>query len=141
MLDDLAGLCKDKIENKDQHKERIQKVQSTLDELENVIKQKPQDETKLEEQLENAKALKPSPAAPPPVAPIPSLGATAPTASARIDAKKPTMGSLVDRHCGKEAWIGGKPKFDWTDLEDPSAVDFPQPTQMRSSSAKAQQPT
>ena len=24
----------------------------------------------------------------------------------RIDAKKPKMGGLIDRHCGKEAWVG-----------------------------------
>ena len=47
------------------------------------------------------------------------------------------MGGLADGCCRKGAWVGGKPKFDWTELENPDAVDFPQPTQMRSSSAKA----
>ena len=47
------------------------------------------------------------------------------------------MGGLHDTHCGKEAWTGGKPKPDWSGLDDPDAVDIPRPTQMRSSSSKA----
>ena len=39
--------------------------------------------------------------------------------------------------CGKEAWVGGKPNHDWTGPEAPDAIDFPQPSQMRSSNAKA----
>ena len=38
---------------------------------------------------------------------------------------------------GKEAWVGRKPNHDWTGLEAPNAIDFPQPSQMRSSNAKA----
>ena len=55
----------------------------------------------------------------------------------RIDAKKPTMGGLIEGYYGKEAWVGGKPNSYWTNLENPYAIDFPQPSQMRSSSAKA----
>ena len=49
----------------------------------------------------------------------------------RIDAKKPEMGGLMDRHHRKEAWVGGKPNFQWTGSEAPNTVDFPQPSQMR----------
>ena len=57
--------------------------------------------------------------------------------SAQIDTKKPIMGGLVEGHCGKEAWTGWKPNCLWDRLENPDAVDFLQPTQMQSSSAKA----
>ena len=43
----------------------------------------------------------------------------------------------MNGHCGKEAWVGGKPNHDWTGLEAPDAINFPQPSQMRSSDAKA----
>ena len=55
----------------------------------------------------------------------------------RIEAKKPKMGGLTDRHHGKEAWVSGKPNHPWTGLEAPNAVDFPQPSQMQSSNTKA----
>ena len=38
---------------------------------------------------------------------------------------------------GKEAWVGGKPNHQWTGLETPNVVDFPQPSQMQLSNAKA----
>ena len=98
--------------------------------------------TPLEKQLEDAKGSKPAAVGPPAAAPAAAPpaaapGAAAPAASTRIDAKKPTMGGLVDGHHRKEAWVGGKPNFRWTELENPNAINFPQPTQMRSSSAKA----
>ena len=136
VLDDLAGLREDKIESEDEHKERIQKVQSKLDELDNVIKQKVQDMTKLKEQLENAKALKASPAVPPPTALIPSPVTTAPTASTCIDAKKPTMAGLADVCCRKEAWVGGKPNFNWTDLQ----LTFHNQLKCHQAAQKPQQP-
>ena len=43
----------------------------------------------------------------------------------------------MNGHHGKEAWVGGKPNHDWTGPEAPDAIDFPQPSQMRSSNAKA----
>ena len=57
--------------------------------------------------------------------------------SNQVDARKPKMGGLIDTYYGKEAWTGGKPKWDWSGLQDPSVVDLPLPTQMRSSSSKA----
>ena len=47
------------------------------------------------------------------------------------------MGGLMDGHYGKEAWVGRKPNHNWTGLEAPDAINFPQPSQMRSSDTKA----
>ena len=47
------------------------------------------------------------------------------------------MGGLMEGHCGKEAWVRAKWNFKWTGLDDPSAINFLQPTQMQSSSSKA----
>ena len=58
-------------------------------------------------------------------------------ASNKVDAKEPIMGGLADGHCRKEAWTGGKPSHNWTNLEDQDTIDFPQPTTMQSSSTKA----
>ena len=55
----------------------------------------------------------------------------------RVNAKKPKMGALVDRHFGKEAWTGGKPDENWMMSEDPNAIKFLPPTQMQSTSTKA----
>ena len=48
----------------------------------------------------------------------------------------PKMGGLIQGQHGKEAWTGGKPKADWSDL-DPQASLIPIATQMRSNSSKA----
>ena len=91
----------------------------------------------LDNQARKAKGMKPPPVTTSSATLTHGSGMTAPTASSQIDTKEPMMGGLVDGHCGKEAWVGGKLKHDWSELENPNAVDFPQPTQMRSSSTKA----
>ena len=65
------------------------------------------------------------------------VGSGLSSSTKRIDAKEPKMGGLTEGCCGKEAWVGGQPNHSWTRLENPRAIDFPQPSQMRSSSAKA----
>ena len=57
--------------------------------------------------------------------------------STRVDTKKSIMVGLAKGCCRKEAWTGGKPNCLWTGLEHPHAIDFVQPTQMQSNSAKA----
>ena len=48
----------------------------------------------------------------------------------------PKMGGLVQGQYGKEAWTGGKPLPDWSNL-DPQANQIPIATQMRSNNSKA----
>ena len=90
-------------------------------------------------------AVKTTSPAPAPVAPLfapastasaCSLGIPSPSSSSKINAKQPTMGGLVEGQCGKEAWVGGKPSHNWSGSEDPHAINFPQPTQMQSTSEK-----
>ena len=59
------------------------------------------------------------------------------SASNKVDAKKPNMGGLAEGHCRKEAWTSRKPNGKWTRLDDPHAINFPLPTQMQSTGAKA----
>ena len=128
-IDDLKNLSKGKRGDKADHKQRMQDVKHRLDDLEKSFSQTPEKKLALEEQHARAKEMKPLPVAPSPTAPTPSLGMTAPTASTCIDAKEPMMGGLVDGHHRKEAWVGGKLRHNWSEPENPDAVDFPQPTQ------------
>ena len=49
---------------------------------------------------------------------------TSQTNGNKVNAKKPKMGGLVQGHCGKEAWTGGKPELDWSGLENSNSIDF-----------------
>ena len=58
------------------------------------------------------------------------IGSAAPTPTT------PKMGGLVQGQHMKEAWTGGKPLPDWSNL-DPQASQIPIATQMQSNNSKA----